>query len=264
MDPYDHQTKAGNEGDVVKHPALIAAHDGLLAEHDGLFRYADAFAGRWEYALREGGAWTCGIERFASRWPGGNPDVELWRRQWTAAEGLSYPGSTQLAQRILSGRGAYEIRAFEVVEAYAAGLRQKLGNAGVFARSALPKDWTRWRPDLLFIDPPGLRSNRKPDYPTLGSLLRLAQGIENVLMWLPMAGERGSSETAVPLAPTTRKIMDECARRGFQVLAVRWFGEGPMPGCFLVFHFESPKVARRVTAAVEDVVRAMGQDWCMV
>jgi 23S rRNA A2030 N6-methylase RlmJ len=35
---YDHQTKAGNEGDVVKHPALVAALNGLLAEHEGVFR----------------------------------------------------------------------------------------------------------------------------------------------------------------------------------------------------------------------------------
>ena len=264
MNAYDHQTKAGNEGDVVKHPALIAALNGLLGQHEGLFRYADAFAGRWEYALREGRVWTSGIEKFASRWAGGNPDVELWRRQWTAAEGLSYPGSTQLAQRILSGRGEYEIRAFEIVEAYADSLRQQLGDAGVFARSAFPKDWTGWRPDLLFIDPPGLRSNRKPDYPTLGSLLRLARGIENVLMWLPMAGQSDSNRSAGPPAPRTWAILDECARQGFQVLAVRWCEGGPMTGCLLAHRFDSATAVRRVTAAIENVVRTMGPDWRLV
>lgn len=89
MKPYDHQTQGEIEGDVVKHPALIAAINGLLAEHDRLFRYCDAFAGRWEYELRKGGVWTRGIERFASGCAGGKPDVELWRRHWTAAEGLS-------------------------------------------------------------------------------------------------------------------------------------------------------------------------------
>jgi len=261
MRSYDHQTKAGNEGDSVKHPALVAALNGLLADHDGPFRYADTFAGRWAYELREGGAWTCGIERFTSRWAAGNPDVELWRRQWTAAEGLSYPGSAQLAQRILSGRGDYEIRAFEVVEAYAAGLRRQLGDAGVFARSAFPEDWTGWRPDLLFIDPPGLRSNRKPDYPTLGSLLRLAQGIENVLMWLPMAGQSDSNGNTGPPAPSTSTIMDACARQGFQVLAVRWCEEGPLTGCLLPHRFDSATAVRRVTEAIESVVRTMGPDW---
>jgi 23S rRNA A2030 N6-methylase RlmJ len=261
MDPYDHQTKAGNEGDVVKRPALIAALNGLLSEHDGLFRYADAFAGRWEYALQRDGAWRSGIGQFAARWAGGNRDVELWHRQWTAAEGLHYPGSTQLAQRILSDRGNYEIHAFEIVEAYADSLRQKLDETAVFSRSATPADWSGWRPDLLFVDPPGLRSTRKPDYPTLWSLLQLAQGIENVLMWLPMAGERGSRASTVSSTPSTRKIGDACARRGFQALAVRWCDDGSMPGCLLVFRFASPKVIRRVTAAVEDVVRTMGPDW---
>lgn len=51
MHPYDHQTKAGNQGDVVKHPALVAALHGLLVEHEGVFRYADSFAGRWDNAL---------------------------------------------------------------------------------------------------------------------------------------------------------------------------------------------------------------------
>ena len=200
MAPYDHQTKAGNEGDVVKHPALTAALNGLLAEHDGLFRYTDAFAGRWDYELRKGGAWTSGIERFAARWAGGNRDVELWRRQWTAAAGLHYPGSTRLARRILANRRNDEIRAFEIVEAYVDSLRQQLDEKAVFTRSATPADWSEWRPDLLFVDPPGLRSAHKPDYPTLGSLLQLKQGIANVLMWLPMAGEVGSCGPAVPAA----------------------------------------------------------------
>lgn len=264
MDRYDHQTKAGNEGDVVKHPALTAALNGLLSEHNGLFHYADAFAGRWEYELQRNGAWTSGIGQFAACWAGGNRDVELWRRQWTAAKGLHYPGSTQLARRILSDRGNYEIRAFEIVEAYADSLRIKLGEEAVFTRSATPADWGEWRPDLLFVDPPGLRSNRKRDYPKLWSLLQLAQGIENVLMWLPMVGDRGSRGNTVSPPPSTRKIADECARRGFQALAVRWCDDGPMPGCLLVFRLASPKVARRVTATVADVAQTMGPDWRMV
>jgi hypothetical protein len=264
MIPYDHQTKAGNEGDVVKHPALTATLNGLLAEHDGLFRYADTFAGRWEYELRKNGAWTSGIEQFAARWDRGNRDVELWRRKWTATEGLHYPGSTQLAQRILFDRENYEIRAFEIVEAYADSLRRKLNEKAVFTRSATPADWSEWRPDLLFVDPLGLRSNRKPDYPTLWSLLQLAQGIENVVMWLPMAGERGASGSAVPAEASSRRIVDVCARRGFQALAVRWCDHGSMPGCLLVFRFASPKVTRRVSATVADVARTMGPDWRMV
>lgn len=119
------------------------------------------------------------------------------------------PGSTQLAQQILSDRRNYEIQAFEIVEAYAAGLRHRLGERAILTRTATPADWTEWRPDLLFLDPPCLRNARKPEYPTLRSMMQLAEGIENVLMWLPMAGEVGSCETAVSPAATNRKIMNE-------------------------------------------------------
>ena len=268
MRQYDHQTKAGNAGDVIKHPALIAALKGLLAEHQGPFRYGDAFAGRPAYELREDGAWPSGIAQLAARWAGGNRDVGLWRRQWTAASGALYPGSTRLAQRVLAGRGNDEIRAFEIVDACADELRGELGEEAVFTRSATPADWVDWRPDLLFIDPPGLRSERRPDDPTLESLLRLAapgaEHVRNVLLWLPMVGEGRSSGIARPLDAGASRTRDVCVQSGFGVLAVRWHEDGPMPGCLLVFRFQSPKVLRRVTAAVETIVRTMDPDWRMV
>jgi hypothetical protein len=43
--PYDHHEKAGNEGDVVKHVALIAALRAVVGEAKGSeFAYADTFA----------------------------------------------------------------------------------------------------------------------------------------------------------------------------------------------------------------------------
>lgn len=74
---YDHATKAGNQGDVVKHPALVATLRGLLAEQDGMFRYADTFAGRWDYDLSRSYGWRQGIGVFASSWQGSNPDVQF-------------------------------------------------------------------------------------------------------------------------------------------------------------------------------------------
>jgi hypothetical protein len=118
-----------------------------------------------------GGGLDGGIGRFSHLWDGGDPDIGLWRVQWTAAAGSLYPGSSRLAHRVLAARGGFEIRAFETAEAYAASLRQVLGEAAVLVRPATPVDWAHWRPDLLFIDPPGLRSGRDPLYPTLRCLL---------------------------------------------------------------------------------------------
>ena len=139
-----------------------------------------------------------------------------------------------MAKRILSNHGNHEIRAFEIVEEYAAGLRLGLGRAAVFTGSATTADWADWKPDLLFIDPPGLSSGENPGYPSLGSLLSSAVGVENVLMWLPMAADAGTRGPVATLA--------ECARSGLQVLAVRWDNRAPFCGCLLAYRFDSAAV----------------------
>jgi 23S rRNA A2030 N6-methylase RlmJ len=260
---YDHQTKAGNEGDVVKHSALVAALNGLLAAHAGVFRYADSFAGRCENDLSKTGAWRRGIGQFAPRRHGGNPDLELWRAQWTAAPSGFYPGSTKLAKKILAKRGSYEIRAFEREEAYAEGLRREHGDEAVITHSASASDWKVWTPDLLFIDPPGLKSENNPSFPTLESLLQSMKGVNNVLIWLPMITgmNKGCPIDVINNAvDSLRATLNE----GFQVLAVCWDNSGSMPGCFIAFRFRSSKVARRVDIAVRDVVTAMGSPWRVV
>jgi 23S rRNA A2030 N6-methylase RlmJ len=262
-EPYDHQTKAGNNGDVVKHPALVATLNGLLAEHQGVFRYADTFAGRWENDLGKSDAWRKGIGQFAERWDGGNPDIEFWRAQWTSDPSGFYPGSTKLAKEILSQRGSCEIRAFEIEKDYAEGLRRELGNEAVFKQSASASDWERWTPDLLFIDPPGLKSEEDADSPSPESLLQSAEGANIVLMWLPMiAGTNKGCDLG-----SINNTVDELRAafgEGFQLLAVCWDNGGPMPGCFIAHRFRSSKVAQRVDNAVLDVVKTMGTPWRVV
>ena len=259
--PYDHANKAGNQGDVVKHPALVAALRGLLAEQSGMFRYADTFAGRWDYDLSRSGGWRQGIGVFASAWRGRNPDIQFWRNQWSVDPITRYPGSTKLAKRILSNHGDHEIRAFEIMGDYAADLRGGLSKDAVFSRSANTADWANWKPDLLFIDPPGPSSGENPGYPSLGSLLSSAASIENVLMWLPMTADTGTRGSAAPLDSGTVLTLAECARSGLRVLAVRWDNRGPFCGCLLAYRFASGAVVTRVGAAVREVVRTMGGVW---
>jgi 23S rRNA A2030 N6-methylase RlmJ len=258
---YDHQTKAGNEGDVVKHPALVAALNGLRAEHEGVFRYADAFAGRWENDLSRADAWRKGMEKFAARWKGGNPDIGFWRKQWTADPSSPYPGSVQMAKRILAARESYEIRAFEIEETYAAGLRKALGKGEVVTRSATSAYWADWNPDLLFNDPPGLTSKNNLHLPTLQSLLQGAKDIANVLMWLPMTTAVNKGDGLLPLSATTIDTWLQCGNSDFEIAAVRWSDSGPLCGCLVVYRFDSPAVAQRVNAAVVEVVEGMGERW---
>jgi hypothetical protein len=63
---YDHHKKAGNEGDICKHPALIAAVDLTLASGAGTpFRYADLYAGYAKNPLTVGHEWRNGIGGIA-------------------------------------------------------------------------------------------------------------------------------------------------------------------------------------------------------
>lgn len=58
---YDHNIKAGNRGDVVKHTALIAVASELMKRCNGTFRYADAYAGYAYNPLKTNGEWRDGI-----------------------------------------------------------------------------------------------------------------------------------------------------------------------------------------------------------
>jgi hypothetical protein len=243
------------------HPALVAALNGLVAKHEGVFRYADAFAGRWENDLSKADAWRQGIGKFAARWKGGNPDMGFWRKQWTADPSSPYPGSVQMAKRILATRERYEIRAFEIEETYAAGLRKALGKGQVVTRSATSADWADWKPDLLFNDPPGLKSKQNPCFPTLESLLESAKDVANVLMWLPMTTMGNKGDGLLPLSATTIDTWLRCGNSDFETSAVRWSDSGPLCGCLIVYRFDSPAVAQRVNAAVVEVVEAMDEYW---
>jgi 23S rRNA A2030 N6-methylase RlmJ len=261
VDTYDHATKAGNQGDVIKHPTLVAALRGLVAEHHGVFRYADTFAGRWDSDLSWSRSWRQGIGAFANRWNGGNPDIDLWRSQWAPMSSGRYPGSTRLATELLAAHGSYEIRAFEIVQEYAADLRDHLGSNAVLTRPATARDWDVWMPDLLFIDPPGLHAENIPTYPSPSELLQTALGVKNVLIWLPMMTDLTRGDPVLPLNATTRAAWAECLKYGYQVIAARWQDGGPMSGCLLACRFESSRVSQRVGRAVHDVAQTMGRAW---
>lgn len=123
--PYDHHVKAGNEGDIVKHPALIAVLDVVLSQKKELltgrpgvtdqFHYLDMFAGHaWHPLIDEntipgiqkGLEWKNGIGvlfKNAESWPDArlNMHVQCWR-DWYLPKRPSlvggwYPGSSLIA-----------------------------------------------------------------------------------------------------------------------------------------------------------------------
>ncbi|NEX23875.1 hypothetical protein G3480_27105, partial [Thiorhodococcus mannitoliphagus] len=86
------------------------------------------------------------------------------------------------------------------------------------------------------------------DDPLLEDLLDLAEGLPNVLLWLP-------------LAKPPDAVLEGCVCSALQALNVRWSEDDPMPGCRLLYRFASERVRRRLIAAVEAVARTMGWEW---
>ena len=94
---YDHNKKAGNQGDVVKHTALIAAAGELIAKSKGTFKYADTFAGYPINLLRSDGEWRNGIDKLwrTGREPATSA-VKFWRELWWCRVGLRRLGVSRI------------------------------------------------------------------------------------------------------------------------------------------------------------------------
>ena len=107
---YDHSTKIGNRGDVVKHAVLAAVVDRLLQDDDKPFTYIETHTGRAEYVLPKGGEWRKGIRRFQKRVCEVTPRLldpyvdHALARKITVAQ--RYPGSSGLVFRMMQTRGA--------------------------------------------------------------------------------------------------------------------------------------------------------------
>jgi len=105
MSAYDHNVKAGNEGDICKHPALIAALDKPIADSVNLVRYADVLAGYATNPLNTGGEWKQGIGIVAGEHlVTGNVHVTTWA-EWAKLRtrpqaGGIYPGSAWFALQV--------------------------------------------------------------------------------------------------------------------------------------------------------------------
>lgn len=259
-DSYSHSAKAGNEGDVAKHPVLVAAVNGLLDGHAGSFRYADTFAGSPMHRLRPGGEWEGGIGRFTRGGAPTNPDLMFWTEQWAATAGAWYPGSSLVVRMVLEHRGVpFEGRLWDTDGGVVEALERAYPHGGPYRSIrgvARPEDFSHWRPDLLFIDPPRLYPTRS-HYPDLKDLLGFLEVAENLLIWLPMraaADRRGGISHLSNLSLDAWRI---CLARGMSVRPIRWAPDSGFVGCLLAFRLPEG-VARRVQGVADAVVAAMG------
>lgn len=222
--PYDHHDKAGNQGDVVKHVALIAAADTLMQGKIS-FQYADTFSGYAYNPIRTDGEWQEGIGKLPNQ-KIEDQSISFWKSLWHCPYGLpgsTYPGSSTFIRKLCMKRGIQpHLSLWDTSQTVISQLKQAYGNfeAKIFERSATLADIVSAKPDLLFIDP--------PDLSLIEKLLTFVEQSESVIIWLPTLFT-GDVET-----PDSRKAYDLCSRKGLQIISVSWQGESNMRGCRLV------------------------------
>ncbi len=246
---YDHRTKAGNQGDVVKHVALLAAVRHALDVTRSTLRYADAYAGPSGSLLLPGGEWSSGIGKLDRSVQARSVDVGRWIRWYLARPqlvGSRYPGSS-----LIVSDAAAEIRKplamslWDISSEVVADLRQVFPNHTVMHASVEASAEAIRSADLLFIDPPALADQRE-------LVLSLMGRGRHMLAWLPInaAVSPGSVKvssiaedqfTEVSVLPSV-----SCTR-------VLWAHGGRTIGCLLAYR-STPEGVAAIREAVDEVV----------
>ena len=282
---YDHHQKAGNQGDMVKHVALLTVLDCLLkTRQQSVFCYADVFAGYASNILSQGGEWRRGIEGIVARDRSAdrghvsltnNPHTRLWWTWYLAAhaqlEGQSYPGSSLLATHVCRAHNVTpHLRLWDISESVITNLQATYRKSchQIFDRPAEPGEDAVRSADFVFVDPPGLRSPHQrtyPDWCMLQDYLTKRRAGQVVLMWLPVSAVTSPNVEGrmVPLTPPGEDAASQIARafaneRGFSTLRVRWGAGRPTIGCVLIAAGLEPEVWTLVREAVDCLVAVAG------
>lgn len=259
---YDHNKKAGNQGDVVKHAALIAAADALINNtRSEDFHYADTFAGYAFNPLQSTGEWRNGISRFQPGCRCDNANVTFWQDLWACKPGLLgsvYPGSSIFILKLCLSKGRiFNARLWDTSPAVIAQLMVTYKNqlVTIYPRPAIADDFVDKRTDLLLIDPPGLRTESKKEYPDLTELLCFFDRVKNTILWLPITAQ-GKGSPAPETEPSL-KAERECLSHELCVTSVRWSNGIRTCGCRLAYRLPK-EAAHALAASVDQIVALMG------
>jgi len=259
--PYDHHTKAGNQGDVVKHVALVAALRAEWATQQARNRsYADLFAGYAHNPIASGGSWQNGIGVVRTRFDAGvsvtNPDLERWYRWYVAPrpqlEMGVYPGSSVIAYDTAISIGtAARLSLWDKCPRCVESLKSVFkAPHQVHDREAEVDDDDVRTADFLLMDPPD-----KNLWPKIRSVLRAGKApSQSVLVWLPLTAGDGEE----PEDEASTQCRNEAQAEGCEVLRVFWDPSGTHTiGCLLAYRL-SPAGQKAVSAAVREVVSLVG------
>jgi 23S rRNA A2030 N6-methylase RlmJ len=283
---YDHHLKAGNQGDCVKHPPLIAALDEVLnPQHEsstaqGPFHYLDAFTGHAWHPLLDGKeyGWRNGIGQLAlAGLPNHAPlSVAIWWNLWHAAPEWSrtnaagYPGSAWIAaDRCRNAKRSVNLELYDHSEEVRRDLErafpashaiQDVSLNSCLIGQSLELSAANQKhiaaADFVFIDPPGWQKKEHPEYPKwediLDHVLKPRAKNHPTLMWMPSAGNNGVFSGGQPNGE-----LKDAAYIGYRWSAVRWKTNGPGTACILVYNSSEDPIRK----AVECIVGIAGNGW---
>lgn len=187
--------------------------------------------------------------------------MRFWQQLWPCKAGLRgsvYPGSSVFILKLCLSKGrSFHGRLWDTSPAVVAQLMNtfSIDEAEIHPRSAKVADFSDQKPTFLLIDPPGLQSQSKKEYPKLTDLLEFFKVVENAMLWFPISAQGSGS----PAAETERSTIgkSECLARGLGVTSVRWSRGVRTCGCRLAYKLPSAAV-ERLRAAVNGVAEIMG------
>ena len=200
---YNHKVKAGNCGDVFKHPILASAIvKALELNNSKIFKYNDLFTAYPESELSENGEWEKGIGRLKNY----NPQVfNKHINKWFFSINFpnnhndgNYPGSSSLVYDLLDWENQnFQMHLNDYGKLEYKSLKEKFGkDSKVIITNQKAQNISLTNSDFSFIDPPNIISGKKSTYNPIDFRKHISQVEEgkNLFVWFPLMGSPPSEK----------------------------------------------------------------------
>ena len=235
---------------MFKHLALVTLLSEITSLYEGeLFRYSDLYAGFADYPLASSRRWQKGLGKLVDiPLTSDTAATQFWLEQCVEILEQAqpvYPGSSLLASNLFAAAGVKaKLSLWDIDPLATQSLRTK------FAEQAqvITGETDIYHPDLqaadfIFVDPPGLQSQRFIDFPAWNHLAAVMTLAADQLIWLPIVDNRKMRPDPEP------KIVRETAQcLGLSVSEIFWKGRN-MVGCQLLY-----RAPYRVSAELQRVL----------